>query len=602
MPILFQDTKINHDRDQLIFQCIQQLLDDSSEIVTMNYFETSAPYLMELFGNRTLHIYALNEDNANKELIINLFLIDKSDCNKATHYRKRIPASYAESHQWLAQGEETEFSVFDTPSDLKNLFNLDFGTLPIIMHHLWFKNRIVGGVAYSSDNVNSDTNNFDPILPILNVLTSQLSQRQNYIELKVQLKTFKQVINLIPQRVFWKNKKSIYLGANTAFSMDAGIKNPEDIIGKSDADLFPNEADNYQADDKHTMKTRKHLLNFEEQQTNNKGKKIWLRTSKRPMENSLDEVVGTVGTYDEITELKDIQLELQKSKDGLEDNINERTLDLISSNHKLKKTLKELKKTQNHLIETEKMAALGNLVAGISHEINTPIGVSVTAASHLQETIESLQEAFSSEQLTEEHFAKFCITAKESSQILLNNLTRASNLIKDFKQVAIDQSHDKPRKVRLKKYVSSILTTLTPVFKNKNIELEVDIEHNLQLIIYPGILAQIVTNFTENAIKHAFPEKEGIGKFRISCYLTNHDIRLHFVDNGVGVPLNLQKKIFEPFFTTKEKSGGSGLGLSIIYNIICQQFKGKIECKSNLGGGTKFCITIPKQANVALYK
>jgi two-component system autoinducer 2 sensor kinase/phosphatase LuxQ len=597
MPNLYREAQINHDRDQLVYQCIQQLLVDSVEIVTMNDFETSAPYLLELFDHRKLHIFALNEDDANKELNAHLFVINSTPQSKVKHHYTRIDQSYIQSHKWLSKIPGARFSVYK-PAELQLLFNIDFGSEPLIVHHLWLNNRIVGGFCYEEPPEHAGE--FTSIAPVLNVLTIQLFQRQQRIEIEDKVKTYQQVLNLIPQRVFWKNKQSIYLGANQVFANDAGLKTPELLIGKDDHSVFPMEANDYRLDDANTMQTREHLINHEEPQTTKSGETIWLRTSKRPMINSQNEVIGVLGTYDEITELKNIQFELQETRDKLEERVKERTQDLKSSNNKLEEALVELKQAQNHLVESEKMAALGSLVAGISHEINTPIGVSVTAASHLHENIENIEKAFTSEQLTEKHFNNFCVTAKNSTQMLLSNLERASNLIKNFKQIAVDQSHDKPRKVRLNEYVSSVLATLAPVLKNRNIELEIDIEQDIQAFVYPGALAQIVTNFTENAIKHAFPENDVLGKFRISCDLSGSDIHLHFVDNGVGVPLNLQQKIFEPFFTTKRKYGGSGLGLSIIYNIVCQQFGGKIECKSTVGEGTDFYISIPQQTNMYL--
>lgn len=593
-----QKIKINHDREQLVFKCIQQLIEDSADTFTMNNFKASSPYLMELFGNRTLYIHALSEDGANKELYMHLFILDQLDFNEAKLYSHKLPATFIDANKALMEGGETAYSVFDKFSKFKPLFGLDFGIQPVIMHHLWSKKRIVGGVTYSSDDVNADINNFVHILPIINVLTSLFSQRQSHLKLELELETLKQVIDLVPQRVFWKNRDCLYLGGNTAIANDAGFSDPKDLIGKSTQDIFLDVDGRALEGDIRTMKTREHMVNVELQHTTKKEGDKWYRVSKSPLENKLNEVIGTVGTYDDITELKQIQLELQKAKDELEDRVNERTLDLKLSNGKLTKTLKELKKTKTQLIDTEKMAALGNLVAGISHEINTPIGVSVTAASHLQETIKELQTAFSSGELTEEHFLNFCSTADDCSNILLKNLARASDLIKSFKQIAIDQSHDKPRMVKLNEYVSSILATLTPVFKNKNIEIEVDIDKSINLIIYPGVFAQIVTNFTENAMKHAFPNDDMSGKYRIHCYLTDDNIHLHFIDNGVGIPLELQKKIFEPFYTTKAKSGGSGLGLSIVYNIIYQKFNGKIECNSDIGKGTDFYINIPKQTNL----
>jgi two-component system autoinducer 2 sensor kinase/phosphatase LuxQ len=598
MSDLLKNVETN--KEPLVLQCIQALLEDSVDPIAMNHFETSAPYLMEFFGSNALIIFALDEDKANKELYIDAFSINKSNVKKAHPYRKRLSKNYEKKQSSIMKDDESAFSIFEKNSHFTPLFDLDFGKWPIIMHHLRFNGRIIGGISYSVYGINIGSKNFEYVLPIIKLLTSLVLQRHAHIEQKLKLETLQQVIDLVPQRVFWKNRDGEYLGCNTALVNDSDYSSSKDLIGKTAQEVFKNTNDEVSEEDIRTMKYQEVIINVEMSVVSPNKKLKWFRVSKSPLENKLNEVIGTVGTYDEITELKDIQIELQNSKDHLEDRVNERTLDLELSNLKLKETLKELKKAQNHLIEIEKMAALGNLVAGISHEINTPIGVSVTAASHLQETIAQLQKSFSLGELTEKHFNNSCSIANDCSQMLLNNLERASDLIKSFKQIAIDQSHDKPRKIKLNEYVKNILATLAPVLKNKDIELEVDIEEKLNLITFPGVFAQIVTNITENAMKHAFPDNEINAKFRIHCYLTDKNIHIHFIDNGVGIPQNLRTKIFEPFFTTKGKSGGSGLGLSIVYNIICQKFNGSIKCESCLGKGTDFHITIPKQHNLCI--
>ena len=585
------NTQNKASREQLLLKCMQQILEDSTQAESINYFKKSAQSLFELFDSRKIYIFAIDEDVANKDLNVNLYLIDECHQKKADHHRIKIAQEEIKKIAFLSINE-CEKNDLHSSKDFKVLFNLDFSEDTSVIHPLWVGDNIVGAFCYE---YSEETKPYKVITPILDVLKNLLSQRKKHIEFKEQIETYKHVLDLIPQRVFWKNKKSIYLGANAAFAADAGLSEASDIIGRDDFDCFPDEAIMYRKDDQETIQTKQHILNIEEPQTVKDGKKIWLKTSKRPMVNSQNEVIGLLGTYDEITELKNIQFELQESKDKLEYRVKERTKDLSISNHKLEATLTELKQTQKHLVETEKMAALGNLVAGISHEINTPIGVSVAAASHIEEIIEKIEKAFQSGELTEEYFSNFCSTVKNSADILMNNLDRASQLIKSFKQIAVDQTHDIPRKVILKDYLKSVLSTLSPVFKNKKIEVLFDIDNEFELVIYPGALAQVVTNLTENTLKHAFPDEETVGEIKISCYMDCTNINLSFADNGVGIPEDLQKKIFEPFFTTKGKSGGSGLGLSIIYNIVCQKFGGKIECKSELDKGTEFLMSIPIQ-------
>lgn len=591
MQKLPNDTQLQYARDQLLLKCIQQLIQDSTDTENINYLKRSAQSLSELFENRKIYIFAIDEEVANKDLNVSLFLIDKPNQETTLHYRIKIEQEDIKSHKLLSI---TESEKFNSTQELNRIFNIDFGEQLTVIHSLWLKGKVVGGFGYEPTESKTSP---EHVAPVLDMLQNILYQRKKHIEFEEKIRTYKHVLDLIPQRVFWKNKKSVYLGANAAFAEDAGLNEASKIVGTNDFDLFPEEANIYRNDDQKTIKTKEHLINMEEPQTTKSGKTIWLKTSKRPMINKQDEVIGLLGTYDEITELKNIQLELQDSKDKLEERVKERIKDLGLSNQKLENTLAELKQTQTHLIETEKMAALGNLVAGISHEINTPIGVSVTAASYIQETIDKLEAAFTSGELTEEHFNNFCSITKDSANILTDNLASASRLIKNFKQIAVDQTNDVPRKVRLKSYVTTILSSLSPVFRNKKIELIIDIDSEFEFIIFPGAFTQVVTNFTENAIKHAFPDDNTVGYFKISCDSTPTHMNFRFCDNGVGIPKSLQKKIFEPFFTTKQKSGGSGLGLSIIYNIINQQFNGKIVCNSELDKGTEFHMSVPHKLN-----
>jgi two-component system autoinducer 2 sensor kinase/phosphatase LuxQ len=589
MSDIFKDAQINRDHDQLTFQCIQELMADALDTVTINYFETSIQSLVELFGNKRLYIFSNDQDEANQQLNIHLFVLD--NITRAEHHCITLNESYEEAVKWLVIGDngDRNYSSFK-PEQLETMFDVDFGSERVMLNHFWFEGGLVGGIGYACSE--SEQPFCELVLPVLKVLTILLVKRQRQIELEGQVKTYKNVLNLVSQRVFWKNKKSTYLGANSVFAKDAGLDSPEDLIGKTDYELFPEEADIYREDDNKTMESKKQLLNFEEPQTTRSGNTIWLRTSKMPMYNNQNEVVGILGSYDEITELKQAQFELQQAKDELEDRVKRRTKDLQTSNTKLAKAINELKQTQGHLIESEKMAALGNLVAGVAHEVNTPLGVSVTTASYINDRVSSLQAAFSAGKLGEEDFVQFCIDAKSSSQILLDNLSRASSLIKNFKQIAVDQSYDQPRVVKLYDYVTSILSTLSPVLRTKNVELIVDIDNIIEVRVCPGTFAQIITNMTENAIKHAFTDDKH-RVFKIQCTQDKKDLTIRFIDNGIGISEYLKGKIFNPFFTTKRNKGGSGLGLSIVYNIVYQQFLGKINCISEVGSGAEFIIKLP---------
>jgi len=254
--------------------------------------------------------------------------------------------------------------------------------------------------------------------------------------------------------------------------------------------------------------------------------------------------------------------------------------------------LQELEFTQKSLIESEKMASLGGLVAGVAHEINTPVGVAVTAASHLSAQTQQTTKSYEDEDLSEEEFDAFLQNTIQASQMILSNLSRADQLIKSFKQVAVDQTADEIRLINLDHYMDELITSISPKMKNKNIQIEKVIPANIDLELNAGALSKILTNLIFNSMIHAFSEEEG-GHIEIRAIKNRKNISIIYEDNGNGMDEITAKKIFEPFFTTKRSEGGSGLGMHIVFNLVTQNLKGKISCISHLGEGTHFEIVLP---------
>ncbi|MDO6764850.1 PAS domain-containing sensor histidine kinase [Agarivorans sp. 1_MG-2023] len=424
------------------------------------------------------------------------------------------------------------------------------------------------------------------------VLNNLLLSHHRHKVASVKLDTYQIVLDLMPQRVFWKNRSSRYLGCNQAFATDASIDKPENIIGLNDFDTFPEQAELYRSDDAHTMETRKHMISSEEPQTHQDGTQIWLRTSKRPIITKNDVVVGLVGTYDDITLLKQTQQQLHSAKTELEERVTKRTEQLSESNSKLEKVIEELKTTQSQLVETEKMSALGRLVAGVAHEINTPLGIAVTSSSHLTELSNDLDQAVLSGNISKSKFHNICENINVSSELILRNLQRASDLVSNFKMVAVDQSHDEKRQIVLMQYLHDVVNAMTPKTNKKNIKVFLSGDETLSLLTYPGSIAQIITNLIDNAMIHAFANSDS-GEIKIHFMVKNQYLELYFEDSGEGIEPEQVNKIFEPFFTSKRGHGGSGLGLSIIYNIITQRFNGNIHCESVKGKGARFVVSLP---------
>lgn len=286
------------------------------------------------------------------------------------------------------------------------------------------------------------------------------------------------------------------------------------------------------------------------------------------------------------------QEEISKLNKNLEQRVVERTQDLEKTNHDLTVAMERLKLTQSQLIQSEKMVALGGLVAGVSHEINTPVGVSVTAASHLQEKTKEITELFSKSLMKKSDLEKYINLSNESSEVILANLQRASELIKSFKQVAVDQSNEEKRSFKIKEYLSQVLLSLKPKLKKTNIAIGVNCEEDLEIYSYPGAFSQVITNLVMNSLVHAFNDgQEGTIIFDIEKQ--DNNILFTYSDNGKGIDKEIIGKIFDPFFTTKRGQGGTGLGLNIIYNIVTQTLGGSITCESEPGTQTIFKIVFP---------
>lgn len=263
-----------------------------------------------------------------------------------------------------------------------------------------------------------------------------------------------------------------------------------------------------------------------------------------------------------------------------------------AANAELQDTLGRLQKTQEQLVNTEKMASLGGLVAGIAHEINTPVGVGVTAASTLLANTDDMASNYEAGTLTNSGLKKYVGSAKQSTEIILTNLNRAAELIQSFKQVAVDQSSSELRQFQLTEYINEILLSLRPKLKKTDINVVVDCDPNIVIKSYPGAFSQILTNLVMNTLAHAYPDG-GKGEMRIEAQCSDGRLHLDFSDDGCGIPKDHQSKIFDPFFTTKRGQGGSGLGMHIVYNLVSQQLGGRLSLSSEPGVGTRFTIDIP---------
>lgn len=294
-------------------------------------------------------------------------------------------------------------------------------------------------------------------------------------------------------------------------------------------------------------------------------------------------------------ELVTVNNEVQEINTELQREIEERQQvesRLANTNQELTQAIENLKTMQTYLIQSEKMAALGNLVAGVAHEINTPVGIGVTAASHLKQVTEEFLDLCTNGAPLRQDLSNYLETIQESSTIILRNLERAGKLIHSFKQVSIDQSSETQRVFNVRKYLEEILLSMNPNMKRTNQHVTVECSDEININGFPGSFAQIVTNLLMNSLTHAYiPQDEGT--IRIAVQEEEESILFTYSDDGKGMESKVLARIFDPFFTTKRGIGGTGLGLYIVYNIVTQQFKGTIKCDSSLGKGTTIEIRLP---------
>jgi signal transduction histidine kinase len=247
---------------------------------------------------------------------------------------------------------------------------------------------------------------------------------------------------------------------------------------------------------------------------------------------------------------------------------------------------------QNQIVETEKMASLGQMVAGVAHEVNTPIGLGVTASTLLQDKLADIQRAFDEKKLTSSQLAKFLSESKENLGIIYRNMERAASLISSFKRVAVDQSNENRRQFNMQQLINEVLLSLRPNLKKTQHQIIVNCPAELELDSKPGPINQILINLIMNSLIHAFEHIEQ-GEMTIDISVQDSNCQLIYTDNGAGVPESIKKRIFDPFVTTKRGEGGSGLGLHLVYNLVTQALNGKIQLDSTLGHGIRISINFP---------
>lgn len=457
------------------------------------------------------------------------------------------------------------------------------------------KKLIAVTTKITSGNLDSeiDINRKDEIGLLANKFKlMQTSIKNQQSSMKQQLIFRELLMDTVNTPIFIKDSKGKYIDCNSSLASFYG-KDKTDIIGKKIDGLFQgNDIDNINATDNELLKNGGSDTSTV-QIINGKYQSRDIVVYKNTYKDDFNNVAWIVGTYFDITEINKAKEKIEKFNKELQHKIYERTQELEKSNNEREQTIINLKQTQDQLVESEKMASLGGLVAGIAHEINTPIGISLTAITHFISINDNLRKNFEEDQLTEEELVKFLSTSNDLANQINSNVEKTANLIRTFKQVSVDQTSEHKRQFNVKDYIKDILFSLGSLTKNENITIKIECDSQITINSYPGFFSQIITNLITNSIRHGYKDNyKDKGIVIIKIDKLDDNIQITYTDDGKGIAPHNLNKIFDPFFTTNREKGGVGLGLNIIYNIITTKLQGSIVCQSKENEGVEFKINM----------
>jgi PAS domain S-box-containing protein len=394
--------------------------------------------------------------------------------------------------------------------------------------------------------------------------------------------------------IYVKDLDGRYLLVNSTYraSLPPGCPEP---MGRSDAEIFPPAISQVvQRNDQEVLRNRKAAA-FEEAVPDHTGELRTYLSEKFPLIDQEGNIWALGGVSTDITERKKNEVELMQYRDKLEDLVEVRTKQIAEANRELGESLETIRRAQDELVRSEKLAALGSLVAGVAHELNTPIGNSLLAVSTLIDQTAAFNRACA-EGVRRSALQAYVSDVQNGSQIVLRNLHRAVDLVASFKQVAVDRATSQRREFRLRDLTSEILLVLMPTFRKSGIRVYQEIPETIVMQSYPGPFGQVLINLVNNGLIHAF-EGRSEGEIAIAAReVEKESVEITVRDNGVGIAPENMGRIYDPFFTTKLGRGGSGLGLNIVYNIVYGVLGGKIDVRSVLGEGTSFVMTLPLKA------
>lgn len=316
-------------------------------------------------------------------------------------------------------------------------------------------------------------------------------------------------------------------------------------------------------------------------------------------EDELDYLVNAINSMrltlkEEIVKLEEAENALLALNGELEVKVHDRTAKLEESNQQLQQSIDNLTLAQDQLVQSEKMASLGQLVAGVAHEVNTPLGICVTSITALKEKVDSLKAAVESKELTRSFLNDTLNLLGEYEQIIERSLNKSVELIRSFKSVAVEQHTDPEVDINLYQHVYDVVNTVKTMFKRKKYNIQIDVDKEFNLVTYPSAWNQILTNFLMNSHIHGFEDRQE-GNISIEFTQSQGYLTLIYCDDGKGISDDFKKRIFDPFVTTKRGQGGSGLGLNIVFNLVNAKLSGTIT-SLDTDKGVCFKVKVPIQA------
>ena len=386
------------------------------------------------------------------------------------------------------------------------------------------------------------------------------------------------VIDTVPAVINVKDRELHYVLMNRYMAGVFGIE-PHEAIGQTTSDLMSRYgAHKTDENDRRVLTTAKELGFYEEEYRDFSGHlRHWL-VNKLPLLDAEGRVESIVTVALDIGERKRTEQEMREAKDSAE------------------AALRNLRETQNSLIEAEKLAALGRLVAGVAHEVNNPVGISLTVASSLERKAALFGAEVARGEIRRSSLTDFLQASRDASSQLVANLNRAAELIASFKQVAADRNYSDQRTFDLGDLTEQVVMSLRPGLRKHRLTLNVECEPNLTMNSYPGPYGQVLTNLFLNSVAHAFPEgRAGTVDIKVRAAGPDH-VEIIFSDDGCGMGLDVRRRAFDPFFTTRRDQGGTGLGLHIVYSIVTSRLGGRLHLDSEPGHGTRVQMMLPRVA------